>query len=172
MADKRAPLSRELITNTALDVVAREGLAALSMRRLAQELDVWPMSMYRHFRDKEDLLDAVAAAGAEGVELPPGRGSARKQLSALAAEARASLARQPGDLRRRTLTSPGMLRLRDAALDVLRGSGSSPAEAEIAWRAVLAYVIGSIELDAATETGDTAAFDDGLERVLRGTITA
>lgn len=166
MARKRT-LSRELITDTALDVVAQDGLAALSMRRLAQELDVWPMSVYRHFRDKEDLLDAVAAAGAEDVALPRSRGSVRKQLAALAGEARASLARQPPDLRRRTLTSPGMLRLNEAATAALQASDASPADAEIAWRAVLAYVIGSIELDA-----DDADFDDGLERVLRGTISA
>jgi AcrR family transcriptional regulator len=171
MADKRASLSRELITKTALEVVARDGLEALSMRRLAQELDVWPMSMYRHFRDKEDLLDAVAAAGAEGVELPRGRGSARKRLAALAAEARASLARQPSQLRRRTLSSPGMQRLTDAALEILRDSGLAPAEADRAWRALLAYVIGSIELDAAGNH-ESGAFDDGLERVLRGTISA
>ena len=172
MADKRASLSRELITNTAVEVVARDGLEALSMRRLAQELDVWPMSMYRHFRDKEDLLDAVAAAGAEGVELPRGRRSARKQLAALATEARASLARQPAGLRRRTLSSPGMQRLADAGLEALGESGLGPGEAERAWRALLAYVVGSIELDAAADQDGSAAFDDGLERVLRGTISA
>ena len=171
MARKRT-LSRELITDTALDVVARDGLAALSMRRLAQELDVWPMSVYRHFRDKEDLLDAVAAAGAEDVELPRGRGSGRTRLAALAAEAHASLARQPADLRRRTLTSPGMARLSDAATEALRETGVSPEEAESAWRALLAYVVGSIELDAAGAKAELNAFDDGLERVLRGTISA
>ena len=171
MAGKRIPLSRELITNTALDVVAREGLAALSMRRLAQELDVWPMSMYRHFRDKEDLLDAVAAAGAEDFKLPPGRGSARDRLTALAAEARTLLARQPSDLRRRTLTSPGVVQLSDAATKLLNESGVPPAETATTWRAILAYVIGSIELDAATEAADDD-FEEGLERVLRGTISA
>ena len=171
MADKRASLSRELITNTALEVVASDGLDALSMRRLAQELDVWPMSMYRHFRDKEDLLDAVAAAGAEGVELPRGRRGARKQLTALAAEAHASLARQPAELRRRTLSSPGMQRLANAALEALGESGLAPAEAERAWRTVLAYVVGSIELAAADEGDGSEVFDDGLEQVLRGTIS-
>jgi AcrR family transcriptional regulator len=161
MSGKRTPLSRELITSTAVDVVSREGLDALSMRRLAQELDVWPMSMYRHFRDKEELLDAVAAAGADDVALP-----ADKQLSAFAAEARALLERQPSDLRRRALTSAGLLRLSDAAVESLTEAGVSPAEAAIAWRTVLAYVVGSIELD-----GDADAFEDGLERVLRGTIT-
>jgi AcrR family transcriptional regulator len=169
MAEKRATLTRELITETALDIVAHEGLGALSMRRLAQELDVWPMSMYRHFRDKEDLLDAVAAAGAERVKLPRGRGDARSRLSALAEETRGALARQPSDLRRRTLASPGMERLGAAAREVFEQSGASPEDAVIAWRAVLAYVIGSIEIDAAIET-EGAAFDAGLERVVRGTI--
>jgi TetR/AcrR family tetracycline transcriptional repressor len=152
MADKRTQLSRESITTTALDVVARDGLAALSMRRLAQELDVWPMSVYRHFRDKEDLLDAVAAAGAEGDELPPAEGTWRDQLAALAEKARGLLTRQPSDLRRRTLISPGLLRVTDAGLRVLRDAGLTPAEAATAWRAVLAYVVGSIEFEAATGT--------------------
>jgi AcrR family transcriptional regulator len=168
MAGKRTPLSRELITNTALEVVNREGLGALSMRRLAQELDVWPMSMYRHFRDKEELLDAVAAAGAEGVALP--RDSGRDRLPALAAEARALLERQPSDLRRRALGSPGMARLSDAAVEALTESGVAAGDAAFAWRTVLAYVIGSIELDAASEVSG-GGFGDGLERVLRGTIS-
>ena len=152
MAAPRTALSRERITLTALDVVAREGLAALSMRRLAQELDVWPMSVYRHFRDKEDLLDAVAAAGAGDVDLPAIEGPSRQQLVDLAQEARTVLARQPVDLRRRTLMSPAVLRLTDAALTVLREAGLSPAGAATAWRTVLAYIVGSIEIEAATGT--------------------
>jgi TetR/AcrR family transcriptional regulator, tetracycline repressor protein len=170
MAEKRAHLSRELITTTALDVVAREGLAALSMRRLAQELDVWPMSLYRHFRDKEDLLDAVAAAGAEDVVLPRGRGNPRAQLLELARQARELLGRQPDELRRRALTSPGLHRLSDAATRVLEDAGASPSDAALGWRAVLAYVVGSIELDAAIE-GEADGFDAGLDRLLRGTIS-
>ena len=166
MAEQRTQLSRELITATALDVVARDGLGALSMRRLAQELDVWPMSVYRHFRDKEDLLDAVAAAGAEGGELPEREGTWRDQTAALAREARALMARQPSDLRRRTLASPGVLRLTDAGVAVLEGAGLAADVAAVGWRTVLAYVVGSIEIEAAGEAG--SGFDDGLERVLDG----
>ena len=149
---RKATLSRELITNTALDVVARDGLAALSMRRLAQELDVWPMSVYRHFRDKEDLLDAVAAAGADDVRLPRAEGSWREQLPALAEEARILLARQPSELRHRTLLSASILSLTDAALRVLQEDGFSPAAAATGWAAVLAYVVGAVTLDAAVGT--------------------
>ena len=152
MAEVRAQLSRDLITRAASGLVAREGLEALSMRRLAQELDVWPMSVYRHFRDKEDLLDAVAAAGAADVDVPRARGTWRQQLPALAEEARVILARQPPDLRRRTIMSGGVLRLTDAALRALRTAGLPAADAATAWAAVLAYVLGSIELAAASGT--------------------
>ena len=171
MPDKRTQLSREVITDAAVRVVAAEGLAALSMRRLALELDVWPMSVYRHFRDKEDLLDAVAEAGAQDVELPAAEGDWREQLAALAGEARAVLSRQPSELRRRTIGSPGLVRLTDPALRALRAAGLTRAAAATAWRAVLAYVLGSIELEAASGSGmaaGDAAFEAGLERVLDG----
>lgn len=152
MPETRTQLSRDLITSTALDLVACEGLEALSMRRLAQELDVWPMSVYRHFRDKEDLLDAVAAAAVESIDLPASGGDWRDRLAVLAEELRALLARQPVELRRRTLVSPGILRIADEALRALRGGGLDEAGAAVAWRAVLAYVVGSIELEAAAGT--------------------
>ncbi|WP_324192673.1 TetR/AcrR family transcriptional regulator [Nocardia transvalensis] len=49
-------LSREQIVATALDIVAREGGDALSMRRVADALGCAPMSLYRHVRDKDELL--------------------------------------------------------------------------------------------------------------------
>jgi AcrR family transcriptional regulator len=63
-------LSREPIVTAALELVERDGWEALSMRRLAVELDVWPMAIYRHFSDKEDLLAAVAEAAADKVASP------------------------------------------------------------------------------------------------------
>jgi AcrR family transcriptional regulator len=186
MAETRNPLTRGRITQTALELVAADGLEALSMRRLAQELDVWPMSVYRHFRDKEDLLDAVASASAADMTLPAGGGSWRETLGALAVEARGALTRQPRELRQRTLLSPGLLRLSDAALMALREAGFSPDGAAGAWGTLLAYVIGSIELDSATDverhpevaaaapelvralSGGDTAFRQGLERLLDG----
>src|SRR5256885_4272676 len=60
---------RELAAQIALALIDREGLAALTMRRLASEIGTGTMSLYRHFRDKNDLLDAVVdLASREGVE--------------------------------------------------------------------------------------------------------
>jgi AcrR family transcriptional regulator len=55
----RPPLSRARILDTALAMIDRDGLDALSMRRLAAELDVSAMSLYHHVPNKEALLMGV-----------------------------------------------------------------------------------------------------------------
>jgi AcrR family transcriptional regulator len=57
----RVPLNRERVVQTALVYLEENGVASLSMRRLAQVLGVEAMSLYRHVPGKEDLLDAVVA---------------------------------------------------------------------------------------------------------------
>lgn len=52
-------LSRAVILDAALQVASQEGLSGLSQRKLAAELGVSPMAMYRHFRDKQTLLNAL-----------------------------------------------------------------------------------------------------------------
>lgn len=54
-------LSRELIVQTALDQIDRDGASVLSMRSLAQELGVEAMSLYRYVHGREDLLEAVVS---------------------------------------------------------------------------------------------------------------
>jgi AcrR family transcriptional regulator len=55
----RAPLNRERILRAAVAFADREGADSLSMRRLAQELDVVAMATYKHFANKEELLDGM-----------------------------------------------------------------------------------------------------------------
>lgn len=55
----RRRLSRERVLAAALDVVDREGLSALSMRRVAAELDVEAMALYRYAPSKDALLDGL-----------------------------------------------------------------------------------------------------------------
>ena len=53
-------LTRERILCTALDLLRRYGLGDLSMRRVAQELDVAPGALYYHVRNKQELLVLLA----------------------------------------------------------------------------------------------------------------
>ena len=61
------PLDRRRIVSTAVDFIEEQGLAALTMRRLGQELGVEAMSLYRYVPGKEDLLDAVVESLMEGM---------------------------------------------------------------------------------------------------------
>ncbi|WP_328539607.1 TetR/AcrR family transcriptional regulator [Streptomyces sp. NBC_00344] len=70
MARPRKPLlSRERIVATASTLVDSEGLAAVSTRRLAAELGVSGPSLYNHFRNKDEILDAVADAVSAQIDL-------------------------------------------------------------------------------------------------------
>lgn len=68
----RPGLSREAVVARALEIGSAEGLEAVSLRRLAQELGVTPMALYRHVRDKQDLLNAMTEAVLEGVDATAG----------------------------------------------------------------------------------------------------
>ncbi len=64
----RKPLSREFVLATAVGMADREGIERLSMRRLASELGVVPMALYKHVANKEALLGAMADAVIEEIE--------------------------------------------------------------------------------------------------------
>lgn len=56
-------MSKERIFGAARAVLEEEGIVGLSMRRIAQESGMSPMSLYRHFADKDALLNALMADG-------------------------------------------------------------------------------------------------------------
>jgi TetR/AcrR family tetracycline transcriptional repressor len=66
---KRAPLSRRRILEVAMRIVDSEGLDALSMRRVAAELDATPMALYNHVPNKEALLLGLARRLLEEMDL-------------------------------------------------------------------------------------------------------
>jgi AcrR family transcriptional regulator len=144
MARQPTGLSRERILQVAIGVAEREGIDALSMRRLAQELDVWPMSVYRYFQDKDALLDAMAAAAAGDVPEPAADASWRDQMRALLDAARRSIASSPGVAARlpRAFLTPSALRLSEAGMAILTRSGLSSEEAASAWRSLWTYTFG------------------------------
>jgi TetR/AcrR family tetracycline transcriptional repressor len=64
----RRGLTREGIVARAIEIGTAEGLEAVSLRRVAQELGVTPMALYRHVRDKQDLINAMTEAVLEGID--------------------------------------------------------------------------------------------------------
>jgi AcrR family transcriptional regulator len=137
-------LSRERILAVALEIADREGIDALSMRRLAQELDVWPMSVYRYFQDKDALLDAMAADAAERVGAPPEGTSWRAQMHELLSEAEGRISGAAGVAGRlpRAFLAEGALKLPEAGMAILLTAGFPPGQAASAWRALWSYTFG------------------------------
>ncbi|GGK75382.1 TetR/AcrR family transcriptional regulator [Mangrovihabitans endophyticus] len=124
-----ARLSRESIVSAAVDLADREGLAALSMRRLAQQLGVDAMSIYYHLPDKKALLIAMADAVVAEIEPEPPDGDAwTGQLRELIMVARATMARHPWAARileQRNDPSPAVMRHIERVLAVMRRGGCS-----------------------------------------------
>jgi TetR/AcrR family tetracycline transcriptional repressor len=69
---KRPGLTRKAIVDRALQLGNAEGLEAVSLRRLAVDFGVTPMALYRHVRDKQDLVNAMTEAVMEGFNLKVG----------------------------------------------------------------------------------------------------
>ena len=92
---RAAALSRDEIVRTAIKVADAEGPDAISMRRIARELNAGTMSLYWHVASKEELLDLMIDA-AQGEQLAPEpSGDWRADLRALTRGARAVLHRHP-----------------------------------------------------------------------------
>jgi TetR/AcrR family tetracycline transcriptional repressor len=74
MATTQGRLNREILVSTALALADSEGLESLTIRRLAQHHGVTPMALYRHFQDKDEILDALAERLLAQVVLPESGG--------------------------------------------------------------------------------------------------
>ncbi len=145
-------LSRETILDAYIRLADREGPEAVSLRRLGAELGVDATAVYRHFRDKAALLEAVAdrllSALADRVVRTD---DWRLDLHELGLRARAMYLGHPR-LARVIAASPeplpGNVRLMEYVLDRLRLAGCSVEDAAPTYETLVAYVAGGSSLDA------------------------
>lgn len=143
----RAGLTRERVRAAALAVADAEGIGAVTMRRVGQELGVEAMSLYRHVRDKADLLDAVHEAVLTTMNVAPPRGPWADDVRALARAFRRAMLAHPRCAElfaTRPAVAPGALAAVESALGVLRGAGFSPRAAVHAFQCLLAFVVGQV----------------------------
>src|SRR3954451_4141883 len=68
----RRLLRRDAVVARAIEIGNAEGLEAVSLRRLAQDFGVTPMALYRHVRDKQDLINAMTEVVLEGIDVTTG----------------------------------------------------------------------------------------------------
>ncbi|WP_461188151.1 TetR/AcrR family transcriptional regulator C-terminal domain-containing protein [Arthrobacter sp. Z4-13] len=150
---RKARLSRELVLAKALELVDAEGLDALTMRRLGQELGRDPMSLYRYAENRAALLDGVSELVLNQLTIHPEDPDWKKQLRGIAHNLRLLALKHPNVvplLVTRPLSTPlglrplGTLRPLEQILSLLIGAGFNPAGALHVYRAYYGFLYGHI----------------------------
>ncbi len=141
-------LTRDEIVAAAIAVVDRDGLGGLSMRKVAAELEMSPMSLYYHVPDKSALYDLILEAvmgdidlSADDASLPP-----EERLVAGAYALRAALMKHPHAVLialSRSMRTPGQLRPVERMLGMLFDAGLSATECMTAVDVIGQYVFGT-----------------------------
>jgi AcrR family transcriptional regulator len=144
MASGRVPLTRERVLRAAMRVADEGGLEAASMRRVAQELGVEAMSLYKHVANKDALLDGLVELVFEEI----GRSEREDWIEALREQAlamRGALLRHRWAallIESRVTSGPNRLRLHEATLGALRRGGLTVAQAYSGYLTLDSYIYG------------------------------
>jgi AcrR family transcriptional regulator len=155
---RREPLTRERIIEAAMRLMDKEGLEAVTMRRIGRELGVEAMSLYNHVADKEDILSGVVEAVMAEFEFPEDDGDWREAGRRAARAWRALLKSHPNVItlmshQRKPMTSIDTLRPMEHALAILQRAGLPEAETVQAFRAFGGYVQGFVLAEIANMFG-------------------
>ncbi|MGX6607711.1 TetR/AcrR family transcriptional regulator C-terminal domain-containing protein [Micromonosporaceae bacterium Da 78-11] len=149
---RRVPLNRERVLNAALAVADAGGIAALTIRSLADELGAKPMSVYHHLANKDEILDGIVDRVFSEIELPTAGGDWRAEMRRRAISARQVLRRHTWAiqlLQSRTNPGPATLRHHNAIIGSLRGAGFSVSTTAHAFALIDSYVYGFALSEAA-----------------------
>jgi AcrR family transcriptional regulator len=160
--DPSTRLSRDVIAEACIALADREGLEAVTLRRLGAELGADPTAVYRHFRDKGELLAAVADRLLGGV-LDGYRttGAWRADVREVTLAARRVYLAHPA-LAHVLATAPAPLpnnqRLVEVVLGSLRAAGFDGHVAALAFQVLENYAAGASSLDAVVGSGSDAGW--------------
>ena len=174
-ASTRQALTPQRVIAAAVTIADAIGVDALTIRKLATELDVKPMTIYHHVPNKEAIIDGMVDLVFSEIDLPPTDVDWKQAIRQRAASARAVLARHPWAaplMESRTSPGPATLRHHDAVLGCLRTGGFSIEMTAHAYALVDAFVYGfalqeaSLPATAGDEMADlaqamTAAMPEG-----------
>jgi AcrR family transcriptional regulator len=193
MPGNRAPwgsISRDQVVTAATKIVKAGGYEAMTIRSLATDLGVAPMSLYRHVRDKDDILDEVVDRLLARVWRPAvSEHDWEEWVSEAADKLRRFLVAQPAALHvylQHPVVSPAAISRMNAMMDVLRRALPDEDAARRAYAAIHTYTVGFAALESSRSgwvpTDDTPdglavelaayttppQFADGLRSLIQG----
>ena len=159
-APARAPLSRRRVVEAAVALVDAAGLEALSIRRLAGELDVTPMAIYGHVASKEELLGLMLDVVLGEVDLAGLPRQALPAARALIGRVNQVLERHGGVARvyaGPVRIGPNGVRIVDALLGQLTRAGLEPPRAAAAFMALFTFTTGHHQIGRAAGDEESRA---------------
>jgi AcrR family transcriptional regulator len=163
----RPRLSRERILEDALRIVDTEGLAGLTIRRLAEKLDVTPMAVYRHFKNKGDILDGlIERVIAEGKTTEHDTEGWQAWVEVTFLRMRASLLQHPGVLPLLgSSASYGLqsLRITERLLGQLRGGGLDADSCARGLHLLVSYTFGAVAIEVAAREQQESGANSPIE---------
>ena len=127
-AQPRVPLSRERILRTAVALADRGGVESASMRKIAQELGVVPMALYKHMSGKDELLDGMVDVVVGEIDPPVPDVDWKTAVRRRILSARRALLHHPWASRvieSRTDPTPTVLGYMDSMIGMFRAGGFS-----------------------------------------------
>ncbi len=168
-AEKRVPLSRERVLRTAIAIADASGSSALTMRSLAQALQVKPMAVYHHVANKEEILDGIIDLVFSEIDLPPADVDWRAAMRQRAIAARNVLSLHPWAIplmESRTNPGPATLRQHDAVIGTLRRAGFSIQMTAHAYSLLDSYLYGFTLQESVSLPFDATTAPELAEKVL------
>jgi AcrR family transcriptional regulator len=180
-------LTSERIVAAAIAVADGEGLAAISMRRVASDLGAATMSLYRHVADKDDLvtrmIDAAFAERTPPTDLPTDpSGDWRRRLELAAHTLWSMFHRHPWLAPAMSVTRPqltaSVVPFTEGVLTALDGRGLDPPTMLTIHLTLFTYVRGTainiaMEADAEADSGlDHTAWEEGQQQAMRSLMAS
>jgi TetR/AcrR family transcriptional regulator, tetracycline repressor protein len=167
-------LSRDSLAVGALALADREGLDAVTIRRLATDNSVTPMALYWHFKDKDAVLDGIAEQIYRAVVLPePGNGPWELQLREVLDSLLAAIRPHPlaADLLApRVMKSEAGLILAERVIGMLRGVGFSARDATQTASFLLCSIVTLVTSEPGRQTPGSADEQEDLQRAKRAQL--
>ena len=152
-------LTLDAILDAAMALIDTHGAAALTMRNVADALDCKQASLYRHIRNREELVTLLADRAVQVASTPPPDDLDWAGKAAWSARLfRAHLRRHPGLvslLRGTERLGPNSLAGVEYALGVFTGAGLSPRLAAAAASSLATFIVGSVQLNLGLDASDS-----------------
>ena len=145
-AGRGVRLDREVIVRAAQRVLDEEGLPGLTVRRIGTELGADPTAIYRHFRDKDELVAELADRVFLSAPIPDPALPWQTRLREMLHSALDLYRHNPGfalQLSAQSDDTPGLQRIAESVLGVLADAGLGPRERAVVYQLVTNYAVGS-----------------------------